>query len=153
MGMRRLIYLLSILLLALNITSCKDNYFIENDLHGVWQVTSVERLSTGEVTKSAGDLYYMFQRSMVSLGYNDYFPESMSSYIAHFDLLGDSIGMGIFRIYSTGEGNNIGREVEVPLSSLHKFGIYEDYTMFHLQQSRQEMELVSDSARIVLRKY
>jgi hypothetical protein len=90
---------------------------------------------------------------MVSLGYNDPLPESMPSYISHFNLVGDSIEMGIFRYYSTGEGNNIDREVEVPLSSLHKFGIYKDYTMFHLQQSKRNLILTSDSACIVLRKY
>ena len=153
--MRRLLCWLSIWAFALNIISCKDNYFVENDLHGVWQVTSVERLSTGEVTKSAGDLYYMFQRSMVMLGYKQLgVPESMTRYIAHFDLVGvDSIGMGDFRNYTTGEGNNVDREDIVPLADLRKFGLYQDYTMFHMELSRQQLFLISDSARIELRKY
>ena len=153
--MRRLLCWLSIWAFALNIISCKDNYFVENDLHGMWQVTSVERLSTGEVTEAVGDLYYMFQRSMVMLGYKHLgVPESMTRYITHFDLVGvDSIGMGYFRNYSTGEGNNVDREDVVPLDCVYKFGIYEDYTKFHIELLKQKLILVSDSARIELRKY
>ena len=153
--MRRLLCWLSIWAFALNIISCKDNYFVENDLHGVWQVTSVERLSTGEVTKSAGDLYYMFQRSMVMLGYKHLgVPERMTRYITHFDLVGvDSIGMGDFRYYSTGEGDFVNQEFKVPLEDLSKFGLFQDYTMFGMELLKQKLFLVSDSARIELRKY
>ena len=80
--------------------------------------------------------------------------ENMARYIAHFDLSeSDSIGMGDFRYYTTGEGNLINRETKVPLWSLKKFGIYQEYTTFHLQQSKQRMTLTSDKARIELRKY
>ena len=153
--MRRLLCWLSIWAFALNIISCKDNYFVENDLHGMWQVTSVERLSTGEVTKSAGDLYYMFQRSMVMLGYKHLgVPESMTRYIAHFDLVGvDSIGMGDFRNYTTGEVNNVYSEYKVPIEDLHKFGLFQDYTMFGMGLLKQRLILVSDSSRVVLRRY
>ena len=139
--------------MLLSFTSCEDCYYVENGLHGMWQVLSVERLATGEKNMGQGKLYYMFQRTMVSLGYNDSLPESMPSYIAHFDVVEDSIGMGIFRHYSTGEGNNIDREVKVSLSSLRKFGIYEDFTMFHVERSKRKLILTSDSAHIVLRKY
>ncbi len=142
-----------ILIGVLHFASCMDYYYVENDLHGVWQVASVENLVTGEKSLGHGKLYYMFQRTMVSLGYNDPLPESMPSYISHFNLVGDSIGMGIFRIYSTGEGNNIDREVKVPLSSLHKFGVHEDFTMFYMEQSKHKLILTSDSARVILRKY
>lgn len=153
--MKRLSYLLGILALILNVTSCKDNYFIENDLHGVWQVTSVERLSTGEVTEPAGELYYMFQRSMVMLGHKHLgVPESMTRYIAHFDFVGsDSLGMGDFRNYSTGEGNYVSQESKIPLESLHRFGLYQEYTMFHMVQFKQNLILTSDSSRVALRKY
>ena len=153
--MKRTLYLLGILVLTLNLISCRDNYYIENDLHGVWQVTSVERLSTGEVTEPAGDLYYMFQRSMVMLRQRSLtVPEDMERYIAHFDFVGsDSLGMGDFREYTTGEGNYVNQESKIPLGSLHKFGLYQDYTMFHMLQSKQNLILTSDSARVALRKY
>ena len=153
--MKRLLYFLGVLVFTLNAISCKYCYFIENDLHGVWQVTSVERLSTGEVAEPAGDLYYMFQRSMVMLGRRSLtVPESMVRYIAHFDFLSsDSLGMGDFRLFSTGEGSQINKEEKVPVSSLRKYGIFEDYTLFHMQLSRNKMILISDSARVVMRKY
>ena len=153
--MKRLLYFLGVLVLTLNAISCKECYFIENDLHGVWQVTSVERLSTGEVAEPAGDLYYMFQRSMVMLGRRSLTgPESMVRYIAHFDFVGsDSLGMGDFKFFSTGEGNQIDKEEAVPLSSLRKFGLFQDYTTFYMEQYSHQLILISDSARVVMRKY
>lgn len=152
--MKRLLYIVGVLVLTLNAISCKDHYYIENDLHGVWQVTSIEKLSTGEVTEPAGDLYYMFQRSMVMLGQRSTVPGSMKRYIAHFDFVGsDSLGMGDFRNYTTGEGNYVNQESKIPLGRLHKFGLYQDYTMFHMLQSKQKLILTSDSARLILRRY
>ena len=153
--MKRYLYMVvGVLTTLLCATSCEDNYYIENDLHGVWQVTSIENLSTNEITEIPGDLYYMFQRTMVMLCQNYETPESMSRVIAHFDFIEpDSIGMGGFRVYTTGEGANIHKENKVTIKSLNKFGIYQDYTTFHLVQSKQRMTLTSDSARIELRKY
>ena len=137
------------------LTSCKDSYYIENDLHGIWQVISIDRFSTDEIIEPQGALYYLFQRTMVSLCYNDIaIPERVSNVIAHFDMIApDSIGMGGFRVCTTGEGDYINLEVKVSVSSLNKFGIYQNYTKFHLQQSRQKLIFTSDSARVVLRKY
>ena len=153
--MRILQHILTILLATLCLSSCRDNYYIENELHGVWQVTSVEDLATEEVTEAQGELYYMFQRTMVLLYYKrPNTSEDMARYIAHFDLSNsNSISMGDFRIYTTGEGNLINGETKVPQGNLKKFGIYQDYTTFHLQQSKQKMTLTSDKARIELRKY
>ena len=153
--MKVLRHTLTILLSTLCLASCRDNYYVENELHGVWQVTSIEDLTTEEVTEAQGELYYMFQRTMVALYYKlPNTTENMARYIAHFDLSeSDSIGMGDFRYYTTGEGNLINRETKVPLGSLKKFGIYQEYTTFHLQQSKQRMTLTSDKARIELRKY
>jgi hypothetical protein len=135
--------------------SCEDCYYVENDLHGLWQVTSVERFSTGEITEAQGELYYSFQRTMVMLSDVDLdVPNKLKRYIAHFDLLAsDSIGMGDFRKRTTGEGNFVNQEEEIPLDSLHKFGFYQDYTTFHMERSKQKLVLTSDSACIVLRKY
>jgi hypothetical protein len=121
----------------------------------MWQVTSIENLTTGDISKANGELYYMFQRTTVVLYYKrPDTTEGMARYITHFDLTEpDSIGMGPFRYYSTGEGNLASQEKIVPLGSLNKFGIYQDYTTFSLQQSKQKMTLTSDYARIELRKY
>lgn len=149
------LYMLCILTAMLCITSCKNNYYIENDLHGIWQVTSIEKKMTNEIIEPQGTLYYLFQRSMVSLCYNYLdIPEKLTNYIAHFDLIGaDSIGMGDFRFSTSGEGDKNEKEKEVPLDNLKKFGIYQDYTVFHMQQSRQKMIFTSDSVYVVLRKY
>lgn len=135
--------------------SCKDYYYIENALHGVWQVTSIERLSTGNVIKPGGRLYYMFQRSMIKLCENHLdIPEAITDYCAHFDLIAqDSIGMGHFRVSTTGEGDYVNHEEIIPLTKIQKFGFYQDYTVFHMQLSKNKLTLTSDSAQIILRRY
>lgn len=154
--MRRLYeHMLAGLIFMLTFASCKDSYYIENELHGIWQVTSVENLSTGDVVEVKGRLYYSFQRTVVMLSDVDLdLPNNLKRYIAHFDLVdSDSIGMGDFRNRTTGEGNFVQQEKKIPLELLHEFGIYQDYTMFHMEQSKRELILTSDSACIVLRKY
>ena len=135
--------------------SCEDCYYVENDLHGIWQVTSVERFSTGEVTEPQGQLYYSFQRTMVMLSDVDLeVPNKLKRYIAHFDLMdSDSIVMGDFRNRTTGEGGFVNQETKISLELLQKFGLYQDYTTFHMERTKQNMILTSDSAQIVLRKY
>lgn len=137
------------------IASCKYCYYIENELHGIWQVLSVEKLSTSEVAEAEGRLYYMFQRSMVKLCYNHLeVPEHITNYIAHFDFIGtDSISMGEFRESTTGEGNYVNKENRVPIERLSIFGLYEDITEFQMERLKNMLILTSDSARIVLRKY
>lgn len=150
--MMRKFYTFSSLFFVLFLTSCMDCYYIENDLHGIWQVVSVEKCATGEKTEAKGLLYYSFQRSMVMLSQK--VANSSRRYITHFDLVApDSIAMGDFRIRTTGEGNYVNDETKVPIDSLLKFGFYQDYTKFHLERSTQKMVFTSDSARIVLRKY
>ena len=124
-------------------------------MHGIWQVTSIEKKTTNEIIKPQGTIYYMFQRTMVSLCYNDLdIPERIVSYIAHFDLISsDSIGMGEFRYYTTGEDDYVSQELVVPLDSLLKFGIYQPYTNFYVKLSKQKLFLTSDSSCIAMRKY
>lgn len=152
---RHLQYSLSLVIFIFCFSSCQDCYYIENDLHGMWQVTSVEKLPEGDIVEAQGQLYYMFQRSMVQLGYKPLnSPQSMRRYIAHFDLIGeDSIGMGYFRMRTTGEGDFVNQEIKIPLDSLRKFGLYDDHTTFSKFQSNQKLILTSDSACIVLRRY
>lgn len=152
---KQIFYVLGLFALMLGSVSCEDCYYIENDLHGIWQVVSVERKSTGKVTEAKGKLYYMFQRSMVQLCKKPLnVPESMIRYIARFDLMEpDSVGMGDFRLYTTGEGNFVNDEEIIPIENLYEFGIFQDYTMFHMQQSKQNLILESDSVCVLLRKY
>lgn len=153
--MKRALYLLSLLVAMFCLGSCKDNYYIENELHGMWQVTSIERFSTGEVTDPQGRIYYSFQRTMVMLGHKSSdIPESISNCIAHFDIITpDSIAMGDFRVSTTGEGDNVNKEHKISLSYLNKFGLYTEHTKFHMQRVKRMLSLTSDSAHIVLRRY
>lgn len=150
--MRRLIHILFVLLC---LSSCKDCYYVENDLHGIWQVMSIEKFPEGKVTEARGQLYYMFQRTMVQLGYKPLnSSKSMKHYISHIDFIGqESLGMGGFRARTTGEGDYVNKESKIPLDSLRRFGLYNDYTTFYMEQSKQNLILISDSARIVLRRY
>ena len=152
---KRILCVLSLLVIILCSISCRDSYYIETDLHGMWQVAEVENYSTGEVVKNSGELYYMFQRTLVCLYYKRQSAgKDEARYIAHFDLMkSDSIGMGGFRYYTTGEGDNVNKETLIPLNRLHKFGIFQDYTVFHMQRLEHKLVLTSDSARIVLREY
>ena len=136
-------------LIMLCLSSCRDCYYIENDLHGIWQVTSIVNRGTGEVIDPQGLLYYSFQRSMVKLGYKQSsMPESMVNYISNFDIIAqDSIGMGGF-VYSSVKEDRI-----VPLDSLRRFGLFQEYTVFGVDNNKHELKLLSDSSLIELRKY
>ena len=152
---RRWMYALSLLVVMLCIISCGNHYYIENDLHGMWQVSSVEDLMTDEVFDAKGELYYMFQRSMVLLYYKQQYANSGNErYISHVDVVGeDSLRIGYFRVYTTGEGDLVNQEVKVSLDRLRKFGLYDEYTTFRMDYTKQKLILASDSARIVLRRY
>lgn len=147
--MRKYLYLLGILTFTLGFISCRDCYYVENDLHGIWQVTSIENKISGEIVNPHGVLYYSFQRSMVKLGFKYLdIPEGMVNYISHFDFLTpDSIGMGEFVFYSTKE------DVKVPIDSLHKFGIFQDYTIFGVEYNKHILKLSSEKSLVVLRRY
>ena len=132
------------------LTSCQEYSYIENELHGFWQVIQVENTLTGESSETKGDLYYSFQRSMVMLNYKSPTKPSgqmMTQYITTFDLSTDSITMGDFRI-------NMEYDKKVDLEALHKFGIYDEYTTFAWNiEKKHTLILTSDKARITLRKY
>ena len=132
------------------LTSCQEYSYIENELHGFWQVTRVENILTGESTEAQADLYYSFQRSMVMLNYKSPTKPSgqmMTQYITTFDLSADSITMGDFRI-------NMEYDKKVAIEALYKFGIYDEYTTFAWDiEKKHTLILTSDKARITLRKY
>ena len=143
-------HILPLLVSLLCFSACKDSYYIEHDLHGMWQVTSIEKLDTNQVVEVYdGQLYYFFQRTMVMLGYK-HSDDSwiVNRYVAHIDFVAsDSVGMGDFR------GADDKYEEKIPLKHLHKFGLYQDYTTFCVEKNRQKLILTSDSVCIRLRKY
>lgn len=132
-------------------SSCKENSYIENEMHGLWQVSTIEEFVTGEIIQGEGNLYFSFQRNMMILGYrNESKPIGTGlsgQYICEFDLMGDSIRMGDFR-------NRGNLESKVPLKNLHRFGIYDEYTTFAIERpNRSLLVLKSDKAHITMRKY
>lgn len=150
MKMKTIRHLFILFFVVLCHVACQENYYIENELHGLWQVTRVEDKTTGESTEAQGELYYSFQRNMVILGYNA--PDKptglmMTQYASEFYLNSDSLEIGDFRIYL--EYNK-----KAPLDKLKKFGIHSEHTNFHIDKSRKgHMTLESDKARVELRKY
>ena len=148
--MKKILNILTTFIVLLCHTSCQKYSYIENELHGLWQITSVEDKTTGEITKAQGELYYSFQRNMVIVGYNS--PnkptgQMLTQYISDFLLEADSIQINNFRIY-------LEYEKKAPLQALKKFGIHDEHTTFHVDQSKKGfMTLESDKAQISLRKY
>lgn len=139
----------AVLVLGLTFCSC-ESYLINGDLDGLWQVQTVEHLETGNVTECNNEYFYAFQRHIVQLTKHVSYGMGglESQYHAGFEWGQDSIEMGDFRVYDL-----YGCKQKAPASELKNFGLYHDYTTFHMQLSKQKLILTSDSARIVLRKY
>lgn len=139
-----------LIIITLLHTSCQEYSYIENDLHGLWQVTTVEDKATTEVTEAQGDLYYSFQRNMVVVSYNSPTKptgQMMTQYTSDFLLEGDSIHINDFRLYQE-------YDKRAPLQDLKRFGIHEEQTTFHIERpDRKSMFLESEQARVTLRKY
>lgn len=148
--MNRIHTTLLILLTLYCCTSCQEYSYIENELHGLWQVTSVEDKTTNMITQAQGELYYSFQRNMVIVGYNSPSKPTgmmMTQYTSNFFLNGDTIEINDFRIYQE-------YETKAPLQALKKFGIHGEHTIFTIERPKKSaLILDSDKARVVLRKY
>lgn len=147
--MKRQIYTIMTLFLLV-LTSC-ESYLVNGDLDGFWQVKSIEGKQTGDITYCNGDTYYSFQRELVLVSYTS--PEtptgqSKENYIAYFTHENDSIYMTDFRIYLDRNGK------QAPLSELEKFGLYELYNTFAVEElNRSSLVLSSEKTRISLKKY
>ncbi len=144
-------YRLIILLIATLITSSCENYLINGDLDGFWQVKSIENKQVGDTTYCNGEFYYSFQRELVLVSYvSPDIPTGQikENYIAYFTHENDSIAMTDFRIYLDREGT------QAPLSKLEKFGIYDTYSNFYVEKlNKKNLILSSDMSRIVLQKH
>lgn len=132
------------------LSSC-ESYLANGELDGFWQVQSIEELQSGEVNECKGDIYYSFQRDLVLLTYKlSYRPAGQikEHYIAYFSHQADSIAMTDFRIYLDKEAT------QAPLSNLKKFGLYDSFTTFYVEQlNREVLILSSDKARLTMRRY
>ena len=70
------------------------------------------------------------------------------NYIAYFTHANDSIAMTDFRIYIDREGK------QAPLSKLEKFGLYDKYNSFGVEELNSESLILNSlKARIVLKKH
>ncbi len=148
--MKRQIYKSFALLIIILISSC-ESYQIHGDLDGFWQVSTIENKETGDIIHCNGDKYYSFQRELVLVSYAS--PEiptgqSKENYIAYFTHENDSIYMTDFRIYFDRNGK------QAPLSELEKFGLYELYNAFAVEElNSSSLVLSSEKTRISLKKY
>jgi hypothetical protein len=148
--MKRQIYKSLALLIIVLISSC-ESYQIHGDLDGFWQVSTIEKKETGDIIHCNGDTYYSFQRELVLVSYilpHRPVGQMKENHIAHFAYENDSIYMTDFRIYLDREGK------QSPLSSLAKFGIYETFEKFHVEElNSRSMTLSSKNARIRMHKH
>ena len=139
------------MLLTIIATSSCESYLINGDLDGFWQVSSIENKTTGDITYCNGDTYYSFQRELVLLSYvSPTLPQGLmkENYIAYFTHKNDSIYMTDFRIYLDRSGK------QAPLSKLEKFGLYDTYNSFCVEElTSKSLILNSQKARILLRKH
>lgn len=130
-------------ILALLCFGCQKYSYKETELHGMWQVISVEDKTTGELVETDGERYYIFQRHMAQVGYlapNTGSSGSMRKYACEFSIENDSIYMGKFHT--------------APSTFLLQFGIYDEYTTFAIdKEKRNKLIFTSDKASISMRKY
>jgi hypothetical protein len=149
-NMKKNIYRIMLLLALMTISSC-ESYLIHDDLDGFWQVSSIENKETGDIIYCKGDTYYSFQRDLVLVSYVS--PEipigqTKENYIAYFSQENDSIYMTDFRIYIDKSGK------QAPLSKLEKFGLYDTYNSFCVEElTSKSLILNSSKAHIILRKH
>lgn len=148
--MKRQIYKSLALLIIVLISSC-ESYQIHGDLDGFWQVSTIEKKETGDIIHCNGNTYYSFQRELVLISYvspNIPTGQTKENYIAYFTHENDSIYMTDFRIYIDKSGK------QPPLSKLEKFGLYDTYNSFCVEElTSKSLILNSQKARILLRKH
>ncbi len=148
--MKRQIYKSLALLIIVLISSC-ESYQIHGYLDGFWQVSTIEKKETGDIIHCNGNTYYSFQRELVLVSYAS--PEipagqMKENYVAYFNHENDSIYMTDFRIYLDRNGK------QAQLSELEKFGLYELYNSFAVEElNRSSLVLSSEKTRISLKKY
>ena len=148
--MKRHLYIILALLIVSLTASC-ESYLIHDELDGFWQVQSIENKQDGNITHCNGDIYYSFQRDLVLVSYvSPTIPQGQikENHIAYFTYENDTISMTDFRVYIDKDAT------PSLLSKLEKFGLYETYNKFQVEELRKNhLVLNSEKARIVMLRY
>lgn len=143
-------FILFFVFITILCSACQEYSYKETELHGIWQVQSVENMTTGEFVEVEGERYFIFQRHMVCVGYvTPNMPSDgvMTKYLSEFTLSDNTINMGAFR-YTWDNGK------KVSLQELQKFGIYDELTTFSIEHEKRNLLIfTSDKACITMRRY
>ena len=150
--MQRRIYNILALAIIIAFTAC-DNYLINGQLDGIWQLQTIERNNPDTIIRNKGDLFYSFQRHTILIGdYNE--PNDIigqlknEQYDCLFERIGDSIMMEEFQRYYI-ENNDT-----PSLTTLKRFGLYEKKNAFNIEEiTIKRLVLRSDSALLTMRRY
>ena len=150
--MQRRIYNILALAIIIAFTAC-DNYLINGQLDGIWQLQTIERNNPDTIIRNKGDLFYSFQRHTILIGdYNE--PNDIigqlknEQYDCLFERIGDSIMMEEFQRYYI-ENNDT-----PSLTTLKRFGLYEKKNTFLIEElTIKRLVLRSDSAVLTMRRY
>lgn len=148
---RRFYHILTFIIIS-SFTAC-DNYLINGQLDGIWQLQTIERNNPDTIISNEGDLFYSFQRHTVLVG--DYINPGehvgqlkTEQYDCLFERIGDSIMMQEFQLYYMRENQ------PYDTTKLKKFGLYEKKNAFRIEElTIKRLRLRSDSALLTMRKY
>ena len=148
---RRFYHILTFIIIS-SFTAC-DNYLINGQLDGIWQLQTIERNNPDTIISNEGDLFYSFQRHTVLVG--DYINPGehvgqlkTEQYDCLFERIGDSIMMQEFQLYYMRENQ------PYDTTKLKKFGLYEKKNAFRIEELTIKcLRLRSDSALLTMRKY
>lgn len=136
-------------LLTALLTSCHVVTSNNGDLDGLWQMTTIENLQTGEVIDGrnvGGGLNWAFQGSLLMM-------RGSNPIVCRFEHTGD-----ILRVYSPYlSGRFTEKHDDTPLedtSELTVYGVYQLEEYFKiLQLDANDMRLESANVRLTFRKY
>lgn len=150
--MPRLINNILTLTLIASLISC-ENYLINGQLDGIWQLQTIERNNPDTIIRNQGDLFYSIQRHTILVGdYNN--PSELvgqlksEQYDCLFERIGDSIKMDEFQLYYQRENE------PYDTTRLKRFGLYEKKNTFLIEElTIKRLVLRSDSAVLTMRRY
>ena len=150
--MKRRFHCILTFIIVSSFAAC-DNYLINGQLDGIWQLQTIERNNPDTIISNQGDLFYSFQRHTVLVG--DYInPDELvgqlktEQYDCLFERIGDSIMMQEFQLYYMRENQ------PYDTTKLKKFGLYEKKNAFHIEElTIKRLILRSDSALLTMRRY
>ncbi len=150
--MPRLINNILTLTLIASLISC-ENYLINGQLDGIWQLQTIERNNPDTIIRNQGDLFYSIQRHTILVGdYNN--PSELvgqlksEQYDCLFERIGDSIKMDEFQLYYQRENE------PYDTTRLKRFGLYEKKNTFLIEElTIKRLVLRSDSALLTMRRY